>query len=73
VECGNGNGHITPKQTWFIKGLLKKKGYTENDLMRKYEVTGISQLASAKASQIIENLQRLPDISDADREAEGKW
>ena len=66
----NGNGHITPKQTGFIKGLLKKKGYTENDLMLKYEVTGISQLASSQASQIIENLQRLPDTSDADREAE---
>src|SRR5262249_52436437 len=66
----NGNGHISPRQAGFIKGLLKKKGYTENDLMRKYEVTGISQLASSQASQIIENLQRLPDISDADREAE---
>jgi ERF superfamily len=66
----NGSGHITAKQTGFIKGLLKKTGYTENDLMRKYEVTGISQLASTQASQIIENLQRLPDTSDADREAE---
>jgi hypothetical protein len=64
------NGHITPKQSGFIKGLLKKKGFTEKDLMRKYKVTGISQLASAQASQIIENLQRLPDVSDADREAE---
>jgi hypothetical protein len=40
------------------------------DTTRKYEVTGISQLTSEQASQIIENLQRLPDISDADREAE---
>jgi hypothetical protein len=38
--------------------------------MRKYEVTGISQLAGSQASQIIENLQRLPDIDEADREAE---
>ena len=66
----NGHGHITLKQSWFIKGLLKQKGYTENDLIRKYEVTGISQLASSQASQIIENLQRLPDITDADRESE---
>ena len=47
----NGNGHVTLKQAWLIKGLLKRKGYTEQDLMRKYEVTGISQLASSQASQ----------------------
>jgi ERF superfamily len=66
----NGHSNITPKQAGFIKGLLTKKGYTEKDLMIKYEVTGISQLASSQASQIIENLQRLPDITDADRESE---
>ena len=38
--------------------------------MIKYEVGGISQLASVQASQIIENLQKLPDMSDADRESE---
>jgi ERF superfamily protein len=66
----NGYGHVTAKQAGFIKVLLNKKGYREKDLMIKYEVTGISQLASSQASQIIENLQKLPDISDADREAE---
>jgi hypothetical protein len=66
----NGYGDITPKQAGYIKALLKNKGYTENHLMLKYQVTGISQLASSQASQIIENLQRLPDISDADRESE---
>ena len=66
----NGNGHITLKQAWLIKGLLKEKGFTEQDLMRKYKVTGISQLASTQASQIIENLQRLPDIDAKDRESE---
>jgi len=65
-----GNGHVTQKQAGFIKGLLEKKGYTEKDLSIKYEVTGISQLASSQASQIIENLQKLPDMSDADRESE---
>jgi hypothetical protein len=65
-----GNGHVTPKQAGLIKSLLKKKGYSEKDLSRKYEVTGISQLASSQASQIIENLQKLPDMSDADRESE---
>ena len=38
--------------------------------MRKYKVTGISQLTSGKASHIIENLQRLPDIDAKDRESE---
>ena len=66
----NGNGHITLKQAWLIKGLLKEKGFTEQDLMRKYKVTGISQLTSEKASHIIENLQRLPDIDAKDRESE---
>ena len=77
VEHGNavqaeqtGNSLITPKQTGFIKGLLKKKGFTEQDLMRKYKVTDISQLTSGKASRIIENLQRLPDIDAKDRESE---
>ena len=65
-----GNGLVTPKQAGFIKSLLKKKGYTEKDLSIKYEVTSISQLASSQASQIIENLQKLPDMSDADRESE---
>jgi hypothetical protein len=66
----NGYGHVTAKQAGFIKVLLNKKGYTEKDLSIKYEVTGISQLASSQASQIIENLQRLPDVSDADRDSE---
>lgn len=65
-----GNSLITLKQTGFIKGLLKKKGFTEQDLMRKYKVTDISQLTSGKASRVIENLQRLPDIDAADRESE---
>ena len=65
-----GNSQVTAKQEGFIKSLLKKKGYTEKDLCIKYEVTGISQLASIQASQIIENLQKLPDVSDADRESE---
>jgi hypothetical protein len=49
---------------------LQKKGFTEKHLMLKYQVTDVSQLASSQASQIIENLQRLPDITDADRESE---
>ena len=65
-----GNSLITLKQTGFIKGLLKKKGFTEQDLMRKYKVTDISQLTSGKASRVIENLQRLPDIDAKDRESE---
>lgn len=66
----NGNGGITPRQSGYIKGLLQKKGFTERHLTLKYQVTDVSQLASSQASQIIENLQRLPDITEADRESE---
>jgi len=65
-----GNGNVTSKQAGYIKNLLKKKGYTENHLMLKYQVAGISQLTSTQASQIIENLQQLSDITEADRESE---
>jgi hypothetical protein len=66
----NGYGYITTKQAGYIKSLLQKKGFTERHLTIKYQVTDVSQLASSQASQIIENLQRLPDTSDADRESE---
>jgi len=49
---------------------LRQKGYREKDVSIKYEVAGISQLASVQASTIIENLQKLPDMSISDREAE---
>ena len=66
----NGKGSITPRQSGYIKGLLQKKGFTERHLKLKYRVTDVSQLASSQASQIIENLERLPDITEADRESE---
>jgi hypothetical protein len=64
----NGQGRITQKQIGFIKGLLVKKGHSEEELFLKYEVTDISQLTRTQASTIIENLQKLPDSEDADKE-----
>ena len=66
----NGQGRVTQKQTGFIKGLLIKKGHTEKELCLKYDVADISQLTKTQASTIIENLQKLPDVDRADREAE---
>ena len=67
---GNRHGRITYKQSNFIRGLLKQKGHTENELFVKYEVANMGQLTSKQASTIIENLQKLPDVDRADREAE---
>ena len=47
-------------------GLLKKKGYTENDLLKKYKIRNIAYLASSQANQIIENLKKLPNIAAED-------
>lgn len=59
------HGRITYKQAYFIRKLLAEKGYTEHELCVKYGVPGMGSLMSAEASQIIENLQRLPDAEDA--------
>ena len=66
----NGQGIVTHKQAGFIKGLLIKKGHTEKELCLKYAVADMSQLTRTQASTIIENLQKLPDVDSADREAE---
>ena len=66
----NGQGIVTQKQSGFIKGLLIKKGHTEKELCLKYDVADMSQLTRAQASAIIENLQKLPGVVRADREAE---
>jgi hypothetical protein len=66
----NGNGRISYRQSNFIRGLLKQKGYTEKDLLTKYKISGMAELSSTQASQIIENLQRLPILDESDEEAE---
>ena len=49
-----------------IRGLLKKKSYTESDLLTKYKVGNIAYLASTQAEQIIANLKELPDCEAED-------
>jgi hypothetical protein len=66
----NSNGRISYKQSNFIRGLLKQKGYTEKDLLTKYKISGMAELSKKQASQIIENLQRLPILDESDTEAE---
>ena len=62
------NGRLAYWQANSIRGLLKKKGYTESDLLKKYKVGSIAYLISSQAEHIIENLKKLPD---ADAEDEG--
>lgn len=58
---GNSNGHVaTEKQINFIHSLLKQKGYTEEQLKQKYEVSTLEELTADQASTIIGNLQKIP-------------
>jgi len=73
----NGNGTISFKQIKYISVLLKEKGYTEKQLMHKYDITDMGQLTREQASNIIESLEKLPNpieqeevvLSDEDQEA----
>jgi len=65
-----GNGRISYRQANFIRDLLKQKGYTEKDLFNKYKIANMAELPSTQASQIIENLQKLPSLDESDQEAE---
>jgi hypothetical protein len=68
-QITNGNGRVKYWQANSIRDLLKKKGYTESDLLAKYKVGNITYLASTQAEQIIANLKKLPDF-DAEEEGE---
>lgn len=54
--------YATPKQVTMIAGLLNKKGQKDEDLKAKYNVESKNDLTIAQASQIIENLLKLPDV-----------
>lgn len=54
--------YATPKQVTMIAGLLNKKGQKDEDLKAKYNVASKKDLTIAQASQIIENLLKLPDV-----------
>jgi hypothetical protein len=60
---GNGVKLATPGQVKFIGNLLKQKGHTEAELYTKYNVQAIAQLPIAKASEVIDNLNLLPDVT----------
>lgn len=47
------------KQVNFISNLLEQKGYSEEDVKKKYGVP-LKELTKDQASQIIENLQKAP-------------
>ncbi len=53
--------NITAKQTGFIRKLLHEKGFTEAQLLEKYDTIAISRLSGEQASIIIENLMKLPN------------
>lgn len=51
----------TEKQIQLISILLGKKGRTDEELYKKYNVTSKKDLTLTQASQIIDNLEALPD------------
>jgi hypothetical protein len=52
---------ISPKQVTLISMLLKQKGQTDEALYTKYNVKSKKDLSKVQASQIISNLNKLPD------------
>ena len=56
------NGRAQQWQIALIQDLLSKKGYTEDDLLKKYRVQNIASLTRAQADLIRANLKKLPDI-----------
>jgi hypothetical protein len=66
TQSTNRKGRAKYWQANTIRSLLKKKGYTESDLLTKYKVGNIAYLASTQADQIIANLNKLPDFEPED-------
>ena len=56
------NGRAQQWQIALIQDLLSKKGYTEDDLLKKYRVQNIASLTRAQADLIRANLKKLPDF-----------
>lgn len=55
----NNDQPASEKQVNFISNLLEQKGYSEEDVKKKYGVP-LKELSKNQASQIIENLQKAP-------------
>lgn len=55
--------YATPKQVQLISILLEKKGQSDEDLKKKYKVESKKDLTLQQASTIIDNLNKLEDVS----------
>ena len=60
-RTSTGSTFATDKQVNLIQRLLKGKAQSEEDLKLKYKVENINALPLLQASQIIDNLIKLPD------------
>jgi len=61
-QITNQYGRVRQWQITAIQSLLSKKGYTEDDLLKKYKVQNIASLTMTQANLIRANLKRLPDF-----------
>ena len=61
-QITNHYGRVQQWQIAAIRDLLNKKGYTEDDLLRKYRVQNIASLTRTQAELIRANLKKLPDM-----------
>ena len=59
LNGANNDQPASEKQANFVSSLLDQKGYSEEDIKKKYGVP-IKELTRTQASQIIENLQKVP-------------
>ena len=55
--------YASEKQVQLIAILLKMKGQRDEDLKAKYHVSHKKELSKVQASQIIDNLSKLPDVA----------
>ena len=59
LNGANNDQPASEKQVNFVSSLLDQKGYSEEDVKKKYGVS-VKELTRSQASQIIENLQKVP-------------
>ena len=55
------------KQVGLIAILLKQKGQTDESIYEKYNITSKKELSKVQASQVIDNLSKLPSVEEYDR------
>lgn len=69
LNGANNDQPASEKQVNFVSSLLDQKGYSEEDIKKKYGVP-IKELTRTQASQIIENLQKVPVKGSEDVDVE---